>query len=411
MKRTKSNHNRFSGPELAEVLIQVQAEHGDEAPIRAVNKVRSGGIGGFFAREEFEIIVDPDRAPSATSRESAPEALPEASTEPSPDADERYLSADARFRAMIEQRLVERDEALRDVARAHAPRNHVPPAQLPPVADDLHVREDVDVEVEDEMVPEPVPDIVVEVEPAAEPEFLVEPKPVVEPEIAAVPVPVAEPVAPGPLPGSPPMPLPGFWGRLEAARGELQGRLTSSAGIVCVVGPLRDTMGVARQLQHRRRSAPSPVYVLTTRAEIVSEPGWELVRDGGRLVRLVAAGDGEPAVVVIDVPAEHPIWLAPLIQRLRTAGAGLVRHTVVGSVTAERIESCERVAGGSWELDLPMAIDPVHLMDLLDDGVAVSTVGGADLGPELLVALRREAQQGALRREAQVATRREVGRG
>ena len=49
---------RFSGPELTELLDRVMAEHGETAAISAVNRVRSGGVAGFFCREEFEVVVD-----------------------------------------------------------------------------------------------------------------------------------------------------------------------------------------------------------------------------------------------------------------------------------------------------------------------------------------------------------------
>ncbi|MEL6983506.1 MAG: hypothetical protein AAFO29_13855, partial [Actinomycetota bacterium] len=57
---SKPDRLRFSGPELGDLLDRVVTEHGEEAAIAAVNRVRSGGVAGFFCREEFEVIVDPD---------------------------------------------------------------------------------------------------------------------------------------------------------------------------------------------------------------------------------------------------------------------------------------------------------------------------------------------------------------
>lgn len=49
---------KFDGPNLEELLARVQRELGPEASIIEANRTRKGGIGGFFAREWFEVIVD-----------------------------------------------------------------------------------------------------------------------------------------------------------------------------------------------------------------------------------------------------------------------------------------------------------------------------------------------------------------
>ncbi len=58
---------RYSGPELSDVLKQVRADLGHDAVIHEANKVRSGGVAGFFANEHFEVLA----APRAASPEPA----------------------------------------------------------------------------------------------------------------------------------------------------------------------------------------------------------------------------------------------------------------------------------------------------------------------------------------------------
>lgn len=53
-----SRQQRFEGPELEPVLAQVRAQYGDHAHIVAANRVRRGGVGGFFAREYYEVVVE-----------------------------------------------------------------------------------------------------------------------------------------------------------------------------------------------------------------------------------------------------------------------------------------------------------------------------------------------------------------
>ncbi len=57
-----SNPTHYSGPELGALLAQVREELGEEATILEANKVRSGGIAGFFARESFEISASTEAA-------------------------------------------------------------------------------------------------------------------------------------------------------------------------------------------------------------------------------------------------------------------------------------------------------------------------------------------------------------
>ena len=52
---------QLEGPSLEELLERVRREHGPMAQIVKAEKVRKGGVGGFFARESFviEVVVDP----------------------------------------------------------------------------------------------------------------------------------------------------------------------------------------------------------------------------------------------------------------------------------------------------------------------------------------------------------------
>jgi len=49
---------RFEGGELEELLERVRTEVGPEARIVAANRIRQGGVAGFFAKEGFEVVVD-----------------------------------------------------------------------------------------------------------------------------------------------------------------------------------------------------------------------------------------------------------------------------------------------------------------------------------------------------------------
>ena len=56
----------LEGPQLEPLLTQVRDDYGGRATIVSANKVRTGGLGGFFAKERFELSVevsDDDSAP------------------------------------------------------------------------------------------------------------------------------------------------------------------------------------------------------------------------------------------------------------------------------------------------------------------------------------------------------------
>jgi hypothetical protein len=55
---------KFDGPKLDDLLEKVQAELGSSVTIVEANRTRRGGVGGFFAKEWFEVIVDPGAAPT-----------------------------------------------------------------------------------------------------------------------------------------------------------------------------------------------------------------------------------------------------------------------------------------------------------------------------------------------------------
>ena len=67
---------RFEGGELEELLERVRTEVGPEARIVAANRIRQGGIAGFFAREGYEVVVDADGARTAAARTARPAARP-----------------------------------------------------------------------------------------------------------------------------------------------------------------------------------------------------------------------------------------------------------------------------------------------------------------------------------------------
>ncbi len=51
---------QLDGPDLEELLIRARQEYGSSVRIIAADKVRSGGLGGFFTKENFQLTVEAD---------------------------------------------------------------------------------------------------------------------------------------------------------------------------------------------------------------------------------------------------------------------------------------------------------------------------------------------------------------
>jgi hypothetical protein len=56
------SQQRFEGPDLEVLLDDVRDRFGPDVAIVEANRVRKGGVGGFFAREVYEVVVESDDA-------------------------------------------------------------------------------------------------------------------------------------------------------------------------------------------------------------------------------------------------------------------------------------------------------------------------------------------------------------
>jgi hypothetical protein len=60
--------HRLTGNDLEALLARVPAEHGPDAVIVEANKLRTGGVAGFFAKESFEVVVEVPDGTTASHR-------------------------------------------------------------------------------------------------------------------------------------------------------------------------------------------------------------------------------------------------------------------------------------------------------------------------------------------------------
>jgi len=67
-----ASQRQFEGPVLEDLLQRVRAEVGPGARIVAANRIRKGGVGGFFSRQAFEVLVEATDTPSNATPASEP---------------------------------------------------------------------------------------------------------------------------------------------------------------------------------------------------------------------------------------------------------------------------------------------------------------------------------------------------
>ncbi len=386
------------------------SEHGADVGIAAVNRIRTGGVAGFFCREEYEVLVaestkeeDPvlgsdDRGRGRGRQRGAMVDLRVGDDEPE-------------FRNLLEEHLRDteetahlrgaRDDAARGRRRPRRP--SVPPA---PVAEDAAPELDPAVGLDLDPGPsaptpasfptvDPVVDLDHRPDPedttaVVEPETLldtpldrIEPEPVAEPD----PVPVITVPKRGPRSTS-------FWMRLYRLRRELDSHLPPTNDVTAVVGPLVHTMPVIRNLQCEAGLPAESVIVLTPRAEVVSEPSWCLVRSGQQMLEAIDERRDQPAVLAIDVDIELPVWVEPLLTRLRHHGLGVTRYLLADVDQIEILLHHRGASNGAFMIDISRPLQPEDLVELVDRRLPIATVAGVSINAELLLAMRSQRLEG-----------------
>lgn len=407
------------------------AEVGSTAAITEVNKIRSGGLGGFFCREEFEVFVG-DGTTEGRGLSSADRSY-RSGDEPGTGGARRELDGrDARFRALLERRLNETSLTEADLAQEPIDRHLGPdepfviqpptPASFgagteptPGATDDRQTRAGAR--------PQPPP-YVVEYgrnvtrqpsAPAGDESFRLQPplpadvdpvradeQPTLDLDAAPSedaglrrfdldPDDVAD--RPGETRSDPDRPST-FWLRLRRAKRELEAARPPDAGVRAIVGPLALTTPVVRLLQCEHRLGSNDVIVLTSRAEIVSEPSWQLVRSSHQMLEAAGRRAGQPTLLVVDVPVELPVWVDPLLDRLRRADLGLIRYAVPGTPSELDLVRYRDEANLPYVIDLVSKVRPDDLARIIDAGHPVATIAGIELNAELLMALREQVSLG-----------------
>lgn len=354
----------YEGFPLEAVLARVHAVHGADATITGAERVRRGGIGGFFAREVFQVTVRVDAVPAVRAATAAADESADPTDEIDPED--------------IDGALARPDDPVLDDAREAEIWALLAAARAADAATataDAATETGAAASIDERGAPAPV---------------------------------IPLPVSPASPPPSPPVAaslvMPAGVGRL----GSLLERYETlpvapalpDAGVVAVVGARVEALQTASRIA-AELGVPADEVVVAAPSAPASMPTDE---DTVRFAASVRFRCRPVAVVAVELVAGRlgHDWARAVLAGLR---AEQVRFAV-SAADASHGSHVLAALGGAQAIDL-LAVDAAEPADALGLGVPVATLDGRPATPELWAAATLAAQ---LREAAMVDLSAGIGR-
>lgn len=411
--------SRYEGADLEALLEQVRTELGSDTKIVSANKIRSGGVAGFFAKERFEVIVEHDAivmpaadlvndlsvsvrprdiAPSlmdlvdqvsADERAAAPRIAPEPALPVVPESAPRISTESEPFASILERvardagmpsdepvAVVEDDIDVTDAEVVGAPVISAPPAMPAPAP------------VAEQCPPAPAPLPAASAAPARQiPTTINLPAPANH---AGALVKMGLPAAYVPAVPSP--------AAVEAALRQSLTRLPiappmpkTTGSVVAIVGERSAAMALARDLSEEAGLDPDAV-TLATRKRLPARTPENMVitgSDDAQEKRRSWRRRDRPSVVVIDADlcAEKPAWAYHVLAALEPEATwGVIEATRKTEDVAAWVDGLGGVDALAVN-DLDATSSPAAVLQL---DVPVGRIDGRTASPSLWAALLTE---------------------
>ena len=403
--------SRYEGPDLEALLEQVRAELGTSTKIVSANKIRSGGVAGFFAKERFEVVVEHDGIvlPSADVANDPTISVRPRDIAPSLMDLVDQVSADERAAA---PRISTESEPFASILERVARDAGVP--SQPAAAQDA----DDEIDVTDAEVVAPAPVISASpVLPAPAPAPAGEKPAMPAPAVVVQPTPAA-PIAAAPIPASVNLPAPSnhvgalvkmglpapyvpaapspaaVEAALRASLSRLPGAPAmpkTTGSVVAVVGESSAALALARDLSAEAGLDPDAVTIATRKRLPARTPENMVITgsDDAMEKRRSWRRRDRPSVVVIDTDlcAEKPAWAYHVLAALEPEATwGVVEATRKTEDVAAWVDGL----GGLDALavnDLDATTSPAAVLQL---DVPVGRIDGRTASPSLWAALLTE---------------------
>lgn len=389
-----TNAMLFEGPLLDEVLAEARLCFGADVEIEAANRVRRGGVLGFFASEWFEVWA----RPSAAVIENPALRLA--------DEDDADTFQSMVANAMADRRMNaggpvlpedEYDTALErffddDDGPGTAPTRQLVPAgaaaaelvaDLPLSSAAAPVRE---------KPAAPTPSVAVDAEPAM-PETIPSTIP------STIPAAVALEDAPRGDSVFTPQRAPKtelLWAMLERLDALPAAPALPTVGVVAFVGEAAAALDAVRRIGERSGLWTGDVAVVTRKSEIEGVPSWLLVHDLDELSTMAERWRqrGRVVPVIIDQGAEagDRNWALTAVTHLE---ADQVRLVVEAWRLPEDVGRLAGKLGGADAIELVSVTDTVEPLAMLDLAVPLGSIDTRPASPELMAAVWLENRRRA----------------
>lgn len=359
---------RYEGARLDDVLDRIRAEHGPDANIVSADLTRSGGLGGFFARETFQVVVELD--PQPTRAATAVVAPTPAGEDVPPPPQFIPISEGTAPAAAVAPSVNPAGTPRRAASAVASAAAEAAPRRVAP-GDFARMLAD--------MIDDPDP-------------------------LAAEPTPIGDLLITPPtdvaMPPTAPLAPPKVIGMAESTDmapvgiGELLSRLsrlvrpprpTPTDGVVAVVGPRGDAVEAAVALATAWGRAPSEVLVAAPTDPGVTPATIGMVVAESVRRREQRGQDGPTLVAVAVMPGvDGHRWAAETLGAISPAQ---IRLAVAGWRPVERVTQTLAGIGGVDVIDL-VALDGATAPEaFLRLGVPIATVDGLPSTPALWAAL------------------------
>lgn len=373
----------FEGPNLEEVLNEARLCFGPDVEIEAANRVRRGGLLGFFASEWFEVWARPSAAVAANPALALLGDEDEADTFQSMV---RNAMADRHVQgsAGVEPALQEYDAALDDFFGGGEPSSRelvgagAPTGTGDTLAAD-HAALAAAMIPATVTAPRTIPDLATGPSAAA---------PVTSP--ASTPAAVALEDAPRGVSVFEEQRQPRadlLWALLDRLDGVPAAPALPATGVVVFVGEARHALGAARTMGERLARWNGDVAVVSRSKDIDGIPAWLLVDDLGDLANRADRWRQRGVVpIVLDLGTEV-VDLVWAIRALTALQADQVRLVTEAWRLVEDVGRTAGKLGGVDAIELVAMADTVEPLAMLDLGIPISTVEGRPMTPELLAAV------------------------
>lgn len=391
-----TNAMLFEGPLLDEVLAEARLCFGADVEIEAANRVRRGGILGFFASEWFEVWARPSAAVVAnpalrlaeeddadTFQSMVANAMADRRMTgdgpvlPEDDYDtalERFFDDDDGPGAAPERQLVPAGAAAAELvadlplSSAAAPVGETPAAPTQPVTVEPAIPE---------AAPSPIPSTIPLTTPAA---------------VALEDAPRGDSVfTPQRAPKTELL-----WAMLDRLDALPAAPALPTVGVVAFVGEAAAALDAVRRIGERSGLWTGDVAVVTRKSEIEGVPSWLLIHDLDELSTMAERWRqrGRVVPVIIDQGAEagDRNWALTAVTHLE---ADQVRLVVEAWRLPEDVGRLAGKLGGADAIELVSVTDTVEPLAMLDLAVPLGSIDARPASPELMAAVWLENRRRA----------------